>query len=146
LIFLGIVTQTIVRRLLKLPDKHLFRESIDRRLANEYKIIIQSYPSRSYGKLEHIQNCIDKIQAINSFSYDIKPYHIAFFDDHPMNIKEAEKYFPSVLIPINEFNKNSRTIEPMIPLINRLIEQSWSVYEKRKRKYSRGDRLQSSEL
>jgi len=60
-----------------------------------------------------------------------------------LNIKEGKKYFPAVLISINEFNKNSQTIQPMLPLIDQLIEQSWNKYEKikRKRKYSRGDRL-----
>ena len=59
-----------------------------------------------------------------------------------MNIQQAKKYYPSVLIPIDQFNKRSRTLEPMIPLIDQLIQQSWNVYEKTKRKYSRGDRLQ----
>ncbi|CAF2344260.1 unnamed protein product [Rotaria sp. Silwood2] len=145
---LGIVTQTIVRRLLKLTDKNLSRHSIDKRLAQEYKIIIESYPSRSYGKIEHIQNCINQIQQISSFPFDIQPYHVALFDDNLMNIKEAKKYFPAVLIPINEFNIGAKTIEPMIPLIDQLTQQSWIEYEKTKtkRKYSRGDRLQGSEF
>lgn len=64
-----------------------------------------------------------------------------------MNIKEAKKYFPAVLIPIHEFNKRPQTIEPMIPLIDQITEQSWKEHEKikTKRKYSRGDRLQISE-
>ncbi|CAF3362293.1 unnamed protein product [Rotaria sp. Silwood1] len=144
----GIVTQTIVRRLLKLTDKNLSRHSINKRLAQEYKIIIESYPSRSYGKIEHIQNCINQIQQISSYSFDIQPYHVALFDDNLMNIKEAKKYFPAVLIPINEFNTRSKSIEPMISLIDQLTQQSWNEYEKTKtkRKYSRGDRLQGSEF
>ena len=51
-----------------------------------------------------------------------------------MNIKEANKYFPAVLIPIHEFNTKSRTIEPMIPLIDQLIQQSSNEYEKIKTK------------
>ncbi|CAF5184869.1 unnamed protein product, partial [Rotaria magnacalcarata] len=78
---------------------------------------------------------------------DIQPFQVALFDDNEMNIKEAKKYFPAVLIPVNEFNANLQTIEPMIPLIDRITKQAWNEYEKikTKRKYSRGDRLQGSE-
>jgi predicted metal-dependent HD superfamily phosphohydrolase len=136
------VTQTVVRRLLNLPEKHLSRPTIEQRLARDYKILIQAYPSRSYGKLEHIQKCITRIEQLSLSCKDIQAYHVAFFDDHPMNIKEAKKYFPAALLPVEEFNRQSRTIEPLIPLIDRLVEQSWNEYEKSntKRKYSRGDR------
>ncbi|CAF3289047.1 unnamed protein product [Rotaria socialis] len=144
---LGIVTQTVVRRLLKITDKNISRHSINKRLADQYKIIIQSYPSRSYGKIEHIQSCIEQIQEISAFTVDIQPFHVALFDDNEMNIKEAKKYFPAVLIPVNEFNAKLQTIEPMIPLIDQITKQAWNEYEKikTKRKYSRGDRLQRSE-
>ena len=143
---LGIVTQTVVRRLLNLTDRYVSRHSIDQRLAREYRIIIQSYPSRSYGKLEHIQNCIDQIQAMSPSPMDIQPYQIGLLDDHPINIKEAEKYYPAALIPVHEFNRKSQSIEPMIALVDRLLAQSWSEYKKSKskRRFSQGDRERRS--
>lgn len=139
---LGIVTQTIVRRLLKLSDRSLSRDSINQRLAQEYKIVIQSYPSRTYGKLEHIHKCVQRIRELSPSTTEIQPYQIIFFDDHPSNIREAKKYFPSVLIPIDEFNHKSQTLEPLSPLIDQLLEQSQHEYEKSKNKrtFSRGDR------
>lgn len=127
---------------MKLSDRNLSRESISQRLLTEFHIVIESYPSRNYGKLEHIRNCVERIRQTSSSTFDVQPYQILFFDDHPLNIKEAQKHFPSILIPLEEFNTKSQSLEPMNPLIDHLLQQSRHEYEKHrnKRTFSRGDR------
>ncbi|CAF0845222.1 unnamed protein product [Didymodactylos carnosus] len=158
---LGIVTQTVVRRLLKLTDRNLNKQTIHYRLATEYKIIIEAYPGtvlssivysyvidyskllgRQYGKFEHLESAIVKIKHYSTTPVSIEPFHVALFDDHPRNITVAKQIFPAALISIQEFSKKCNTMEPIMALIEHVVKRSTQEKDKwllKKRKHARGN-------